>query len=147
VEFNANPMPQRQVVAAAKGDTMGVEQTVLLPAGTVLQWPTVAHRLAGQGYPVQLRMIDGLPAFPDEEPAADWSELRAGTGAGMVTLRRTPDGVSVVVWGTADPALRAAANALLWAVAEVGGGRVVTAAGAVTADLFARTADLPWGKS
>src|SRR5260370_1233191 len=99
---------------------MGVEQTVALPVAVVVSWPALVARLAGQQYSVQLRMIDGLPAFPDEDPSVDWRELRAGAAAGMVTLRRTPTGVSVVVWGTADPALQAAANALLWAIAAVG---------------------------
>jgi hypothetical protein len=123
---------------------MGVEQTVTLPAGIAVPWTAVAERLAARGYPVHLRMIDGLPAFPDEEPPTDWRELRAGTPAGMVTLRRTATGVSIVTWGTDDPALRAAANALVWAVADVTGGRVETPGGPVTAAEFARTADLPW---
>jgi hypothetical protein len=123
---------------------MGVEQTVTLPAEAALPWTTVGSRLAGQGFPVQLRMIDGLPALPDEAPTADWRELRVGTAAGMVTLRRTPTGVGVVVWGNADPALLAAANSLLWAVAEVAGGRVETPAGPVTAAEFARAVPLPW---
>jgi len=123
---------------------MGVEQTVTLPIGAAIAWPALVARLAAQSFPVQLRMIDGLPAFPDEVPPVDWRELRAGTPAGMVTLRRTATGVSVVVWGTADPALQAAANALLWAVAVVGGGEVNTDHGPMTAAEFARSAELPW---
>jgi hypothetical protein len=121
---------------------MGLEQTVTVPAGAALPWAALAERLAARGVPVQLRMIDGLPAFPDEQPPDDWRELRAGTAAGMVTLRRTPAGVGVVVWGNADPSLQAAANALLWAVADAGGGRVETPAGPRSADEFAREAGL-----
>ena len=122
---------------------MGVEQTATFAAGAVLPWPALMERMAGRGIPMQLRMIDGLPAFPDEEPPAEWRELRAGTAAGMVTLRRTPAGASVVVWGNADPAVVTAAHALLWAVADVTGGRVETPAGCLSAAEFARSVGLP----
>ena len=39
-------------------------------------------------------------------------------------LRRTPAGAGVVVWGNADAALHAAADAVARAVAAVTGGRV-----------------------
>lgn len=130
---------------------MGLEQTVTVPAGAALPWGALAERLAARGYPVQVRMIDGLPAFPDELPPDDWRELRVGTPAGMVTLRRsdpaapgTPAGVGVVVWGNAGPELYAAANALLWAAADVTGGRVQTPDGSRTADEFARASGLPF---
>jgi hypothetical protein len=123
---------------------MGVEQTVMLPPGVPVPWTAIVERLTARAFSIQLRMIDGLPAFPEEEPSADWRELRVGTAAGMITLRRTPAGMGVTVWGNADPALLAAANALLWAVADVGGGRVETPAGSVTAAQFARAVPLPW---
>lgn len=84
---------------------MGVERVVTRP--DLPDWPTVRDRLAAAGCPAAVRMIDGLPAFPDEEPAADWRELRLGFAAGMVTVRRTADGVRLVTWGTDDPALAA----------------------------------------
>ena len=123
---------------------MGVEQTVTVPAGAALPWAAVVERLAAHGGAAPLRMIDGLPAFPDEQPPDDCKELRVGTPAGMVTLRRTATGVGVVVWGNAGPDVHVAANALLWAVADVGGGRVETPGGPVDAAAFARTAPLPW---
>lgn len=89
---------------------MGVERAVSC-AGGVPDWPTVSARLAAAGQPAAVRMIDGLPAFPDEEPPADWRELRLGFAAGMVTVRRTPDGVRLVTWGTDDPKLAAAVEA------------------------------------
>lgn len=88
---------------------MGVERTVNLPAGAAVAWSGIVAR---SGLDLKLLMIDGLPAFPDEEPSADWSELRVGTPAGMVTLRRTPEGVSVIVWGNAGPDLLAARDAI-----------------------------------
>lgn len=121
-----------------------MEQTVTIPAEATLRWADLAGRLAERGYAVQPRMIDGLPAFPDEQPPDDWRELRVGTPAGMVTLRRSPGGVGVVTWGNAGPDLQRASHALLWAVAEVSGGRVETPTGAQSAAEYARAADLPW---
>ena len=121
-----------------------MEQTVTVPAGAAMPWTEVASRLAEHGYAVQVRMIDGLPAFPDEQPPDDWHELRVGTPAGMVTLRRTPAGVGVVTWGNAGPDLQRAAHALLWAVADVGGGHIETPAGGQSAADYAQEADLPW---
>ena len=120
---------------------MGMDQTVTFP-GAAPEWPAVATRLAGRGFSVQVRMIDGLPAFPDEEPPADWRELRIGTDAGMVTLRRTPEGVACVTWGSADDGLRRLWDAVAWALADAGGGRVVTPDGPFAADEFARRAGL-----
>src|SRR5437764_12465118 len=115
---------------------MGLEQTVAVPAGVAVPWTAVAERLAARGVAAQLRMIDGLPAFPDEEPPADWRELRVGTDAGMVTLRRTPEGVACVTWGDAAGELRRLWAAVAWALADAGGGRVVTPDGPLAADAF-----------
>jgi hypothetical protein len=68
-------------------------------------WPRIREHLTGHGVAVEMRMIDGDLAFPDEEPPASWRELRVGTAAGMITLRREPDGVRLVIWGNAEPAL------------------------------------------
>jgi len=83
-----------------------------------------------------------LPAFPDEEPSAEWRELRVGTGAGMVTVRRAPGVLTCVVWGNADPALNAAFAKVIWACAAAGGGTIDTPAGGVAAEAFAREAGL-----
>jgi hypothetical protein len=122
---------------------MGMEQTVTFPADAPPAWPAVRDLLARRGYPVQVRMIDGQLSFPDEEPPEGWRELRLGTPQGMVTLRRGPGRIDFVTWGNADPELRRAWNALVWAFAEAGGGAVQTPAGAVDAATFRRTAELP----
>ena len=70
---------------------MGMSQTIACPSG-VPSWPDVAAWLGSHGFPVQLRMIDGQLAFPDEQPPDWWSELRLGTPLGMVTVRRAPAG-------------------------------------------------------
>ncbi len=121
---------------------MGMERVVTF-AGAAPGWEALRELLARHGFPVQLRMIDGELAFPDEAPPEGWRELRVGTAQGMVTLRREAGLVRVVTWGNADAAMLQAWNALTWACAEASGGAVETDAGALTADPFARTHDLP----
>ncbi|MCI0456433.1 MAG: hypothetical protein L0Z62_05575 [Gemmataceae bacterium] len=108
-------------------------------------WPAVAELLGARGLAVQMRMIDGELAFPDQAPPEGWRELRLATPGGMVTLRREPAGVALVIWGNAEGPLRQAWNALTWACAQVTGGRVVTPEGEVSADDFRRGAELPEG--
>jgi hypothetical protein len=103
----------------------------------------VSDLLARRGFGVQLRMIDGELAFPNEMPPVTWRELRIGSPQGMVTLRREPDRVVLLTWGNADAAMVQAWNALTWAFAEAGGGRVVSASGPLSAAEFLRAADLP----
>lgn len=124
---------------------MGMEQTVVFPAGVLPTWPAVRELLQQHNLSVQMRMIDNQLAFPDEEPSDAWRELRLGTAAGMVTLRRGADRIAFVVWGNAEEAMRQAWNALVWAWAEAGGGQVLTPEGAVSAADYRRSADLPSG--
>lgn len=121
---------------------MGMEQVVRF-GETVPSWPTVRDTLARHNFPVQVRMIDGQLAFPDEEPGENWQELRLGTPAGMVTVRRERNRVALVTWGNADRGLLQAWNALTWAFAEAGDGRIETADGSLTAAKYRRKADLP----
>lgn len=95
---------------------MGLDRTVNLPAG-VPAWNVIAGRATRAGLPLAVRMIDGELAFPDEVPPADWREVRVSVDAGMITLRRLPDGVQLVVWGNADPRLMAAMGELERALA------------------------------
>lgn len=121
---------------------MGMERAVTFTGGTAPDWERVRELLARSGFPVQMRMIDGQLAFPDEQPPQSWAELRVGTPQGMVTVRREPDRVRLVTWGNADVAMLQAWNALTWAFAEAGGGRVE---GTQSAADFRRQADLPSG--
>ncbi len=123
---------------------MGMDQTVSF-SGPPPSWEAVRDLLARRGYAVQMRMIDGQLAFPDEAPPEGWRELRVGTPGGMVTLRREPGQMVLVVWGNADAGLRRAWNALAWAVAEAGGGRVLTPDGALGAADYRARAELPEG--
>jgi hypothetical protein len=124
---------------------MGMDQRVQFTADRAPSWLALRDLLSRRGLAPQLRMIDGQLAFPDEEPPPDWQELRVGTAPGMVTLRREPDGLRLVIWGNADPPMRQAWNALTWAVATISDGMVECAAGLRTADEFARSAELPGG--
>jgi hypothetical protein len=100
-------------------------------------WEAIRDQLTRIGEPVQLRMIDGLPAFPDETPTDDWKELRLGFRAGMVTIRRGTGSLSCAIWGNADENLEMAWRKVIWASAAAGDGEVETASGSVSADAFA----------
>ncbi len=123
---------------------MGLDRKVTFAADKSPAWPALAALLAEKQVKVQLRMIDGELAFPDEEPAETWKELRVGVGGGMVTLRREADAVTLVVWGNADANLQRGWNALTWAVAHQAGGVIHSDGATKSADDFARTADLPF---
>jgi hypothetical protein len=84
---------------------MGVQSTFRFPAGAVPGWEAIHAAIVQSGEPPVVRMIDGLPAFPNEVPPDEWKEVRIGLAGTMVTLRRTAAGIDVVTWGTADPAL------------------------------------------
>jgi hypothetical protein len=121
---------------------MGLNLTVRFPAGTLPAWEAVKGQLARLGEPAPLRMIDGLPAFPDEAPETNWRELRIGFATGMVTLQRTGDTLTCVIWSNADQALLAARDRLAWACAEAGQGMVETDQGALSAEAFTRLCGL-----
>ena len=116
---------------------MGLDRTVRFPTSDTPSWGAIRAQLQRVGEAGQLRMIDGLPAFPDEEPADGWSELRVGTAAGMVTVRRRPEALVCVTWGNSDPALSAAWGRVTWACAAAGGGMIETPTGSVSAAAFA----------
>ena len=120
---------------------MGMEQRVHFADGALPRWSKVTDLLGQRGFPLQMRMIDNELAMPDEKPPDDWRELRVSTPAGMITLRRAGAAVDVVAWGNADEAMRQAWNALAWALAEVGKGKV----GELDADAFHAQAELPAG--
>lgn len=103
---------------------MGIERVVRFRPGTSPGWPEIAAKLAESGEVPVLRMIDGLPAFPDEVPDLAWRELRVGLTGAMVTLRRDVDSVRCVVWGGDDPATQAALETCSRAVSSAGGGTV-----------------------
>jgi hypothetical protein len=94
---------------------MGMERIVTF-AEPGPQWPAIRERLAAAGHVVQMRLIDNLPAFPDEEPPPDWKELRVTLGHGMITLRRGPGAIHVIVWGNAEEATQGDQEAIVQAL-------------------------------
>jgi hypothetical protein len=116
---------------------MGLDRTIRFPTGDTPSWDAIRDQIRRVGEDPPLRMIDGLPAFPDEIPEPGWRELRIGTSAGMITLRRAAGSLTCVVWGNADAALTAAWDRLCWACAAAGGGTVETPSGFVSAAEFA----------
>src|SRR5262245_9709489 len=129
---------------------MGMEQTVTFPAGSPPAWSAARDLLMARGFPMQVRMIDGELAFPDEEPPENWRELRLSTPEGMmVTVRREQNRVVLVVWGNGDAGLVQAWNALTWAFAKAGKGNIDTADGLQSAAEYGSRMDLsaaPSGK-
>lgn len=109
---------------------MGIQRTVQFHAGSVPAWPAIHTELLSVGESPALRMIDNLPAFPDETPADDWRELRVSGEAGMVTLRRVGhDSLMCVVWGNADSRLLAFFEYVVSACVKAGNGTIVTIGG------------------
>lgn len=124
---------------------MGMEQTVTYNPGTLLSWSKVQGLLSERGLSAPMRMIDGQLALPHETPSDAWRELRLSVPGGMVTLRRAADRVTLVTWGHAEGPLLESWNALAWALAEAGDGRLLTPNGPVAAVDFLNTATLPAG--
>ncbi len=58
---------------------MGIEQTAIFRGTPLPSWIAARALLATHGFSLEMRMIDGQLAFPDEEPPETWSELRFGT--------------------------------------------------------------------
>jgi hypothetical protein len=79
---------------------MGLEREVIFEHGVVPPWAAVWARLPD----VQMRMIDGNLAAPDEEPDEPWSELRVAREGEMLTLCRLPDRIVLVGWADPSPA-------------------------------------------
>lgn len=102
---------------------MGMERTVRFE-GTPPSWQAIRAAIQERGLGVQLRMIDGMPAFPDECPEDGWRELRLSTPAGMMTLRLQSGSVSVVVWGNADDALLRERDTVVEACLSATGGKL-----------------------
>ncbi|GIW80277.1 MAG: hypothetical protein KatS3mg105_2084 [Gemmatales bacterium] len=122
---------------------MGLEVRIKLAEATLPDWSAVADLLRDHRIEVQLRMIDGALAFPDESPPTDWRELRVAIGGEMITLRRNPGGVDFVVWGNAGPDLLRARDWVIWALARLTGGVIETESGTYTSREFSEQKGLP----
>ena len=85
---------------------MGMSKSVAF-SNSVPTWNRIQTASLAAGMPLALKMIDNLPAFPDEQPEDGWKELRVGSSNGMMTLRRTGNSLDCIVWGNADGNLQA----------------------------------------
>lgn len=103
---------------------MGMQHVVDFGDQSPPTWTSVRDLLSSHGINVQMRMIDGSLAFPDELPTETWQELRIGTAGGMLTMRRAANTITIVTWGNADEAMTMAWNGLAWAFAEAGRGQI-----------------------
>lgn len=121
---------------------MGLDRTVRFLFDGSPTWDAIQHQLSRFGEIPSIRLIDGLPAFPDETPPADWKEIRIGAVAGMVTIRRGLESLTCVVWGNADAALEATWNQVVWACAAAGKGMIDTPDGPIAAEVFSRSTGL-----
>ncbi|MFL5244030.1 MAG: hypothetical protein ACJ8FY_18155 [Gemmataceae bacterium] len=122
---------------------MGMDQSVTFTNCPIPAWETVSALLSTKAYPVQMRMIDGQLAFPDEMPASDWNEIRVGTPHGMITIRKEPNRLVFVTWGNADVEMQKAWNALTWAFAEAGSGSIQSGGKSLSAGQFVEKFLLP----
>jgi precorrin isomerase len=84
---------------------MGLEIVVLRQGPCPLE-PILA-RLEAAGIPASVVMMDNVLRAPKAPLPAAWRDARLRTPAGLVTLRRHPQGIAVVVFGNADSALQA----------------------------------------
>jgi hypothetical protein len=85
---------------------MGLE--VIVPRVSSVGLATLLDRLTAAGLPSAVAMVDNVLQGPGASPPETWRDARLRTPAGVVTLRRVPSGVAVVIFGNADDALRAA---------------------------------------
>lgn len=96
---------------------MGLERMIPI-VGSGPTWGKVRECLGARGVVPQMRMIDNMPAFPDEEPEPTWGEIRLSLGHGMLTVRRQGGALHVIVWGNADAALLQDQDVLVAACTE-----------------------------
>jgi len=116
---------------------MGLDRTIRFSTVETPSWEAIQTELARVGETPLLRMIDGLPAFPDEIPESGWKELRLGMTAGMVTIRRGLGLLTCMIWGNGDDALRVAWSKVIWACATAGSALIDTPSGPVSPAEFA----------
>lgn len=122
---------------------MGMEQKVSFVGKPIPAYSAVRDYLGQAGFSLQMGMIDGQLAFPDELPSENWRELRLRTPQGMVTVRREDERLVFVIWGNADAAMVQVWNALVWAFAELGGGQIETPEGRIDSHAYRERSDLP----
>ena len=137
-QANAQLVFQLSVFVFFVGEPMGLDRTIRFPIDETPTWEAICSTLARIGETAPLRMIDGIPTFPDESPDPDWKELRLGGASGMVTIRRGGGKLICVIWGNADSALQAIWAKVIWACAVAGEGIIDSPDGPISPEQFAQ---------
>jgi len=86
--------------------------------------PSVAKVLASVSDSWCLRLVDGLPAFPDEAVPEEFNEIRLGLGGNMVTIKAVASGLNLVTWSGISIEFHDAVTRLAKALASEVNGRV-----------------------
>ena len=103
---------------------MGLRRTISFPTDSRPAWESVCAAFRTDSESPAVRMIDDLPAFPDEIPEPGWKELRISLSGGMVTIRTASAGWECSIWGNADAPLIRSWNLTCFVLASVGQGTV-----------------------
>src|SRR5262249_32899250 len=98
--------PKGRPAPRGPGRRLTRDREMVLPRRPAPLQP-VPEALAAAGPPSATAMVNGRLVPPSAPLPAEWAEVRLRTPTGMVTLRRQPDGIAVVVFGNADAALQA----------------------------------------
>ena len=96
---------------------MGLEILVRRPSALPLA--PLVDALAAAGLPSTVAMVDNVLQGPGSAPPAAWRDVRLRTPAGIVSLRRTPSGIAIVIFGNADVVLQTAQRTVAEAVRGV----------------------------
>lgn len=91
---------------------------------SIPSWESWTVLLTSRNALVQMRMIDNMPAFPDETPPEDWRDVRVNILGNMITLRRETDGVRLVTWGNTEGEAVRAWRLAAWAIARASDGMI-----------------------
>lgn len=94
---------------------MGLE--LVVARSSPLELAAALGRLAAI-WAAQVVMVDGRLHAPGAPVPAGWRDVRLHTTAGMLSLKRRPDGIAVVVFGNAEGPLVDAQQAVAAALAE-----------------------------
>lgn len=72
----------------------------------------------------KLRLVDGLPAFPDETVPSNFQEVRLALSGQMVTVVSEPYGFRLVTWSSVSSEFQIAVNRLAEKLVCKAGGSV-----------------------
>lgn len=84
---------------------MGME--LFVPGGSPV-FTQFLERLLDAGMVATVVMVDGRLHPPTGTIPPHWEDVRLRLAEGMISLKRRPDGIAVVVFGNADATLTAA---------------------------------------